>query len=62
MDPKGVEQLKRHEGLRLHAYADSLGYTTIGYGRMIDKRKGGGITEREAGWQVSITEDSRNGP
>lgn len=41
-------QLKRHEGLRLSAYQDSLGYWTIGYGRMIDKRKGGGISVEEA--------------
>lgn len=45
---KGVEQIKRHEGLVLHAYRDSLGYTTIGYGRMIDKKRGGGISEGEA--------------
>lgn len=41
-------QLKRHEGVRLHAYPDSLGYWTIGVGRMIDARLGGGITEQEA--------------
>jgi len=45
---KGVEQIKRHEGLVLHAYQDSLGLTTIGYGRLIDKRKGGGISQQEA--------------
>ena len=45
---KGVEQIKRHEGLVLHAYKDSLGYLTIGYGRLIDKSKGGGISEAEA--------------
>lgn len=45
---KGVEQIKRHEGLVLHAYKDHLGYLTIGIGRMIDKRKGGGISEAEA--------------
>lgn len=43
-----VEDLKRHECLRLHAYQDHLGYWTIGYGRMIDERKGGGISEAEA--------------
>lgn len=43
-----LAQLKRHEGLRLSAYQDSLGYWTIGYGRMIDKRKGGGISVEEA--------------
>ena len=45
---KGVAQIKRHEGLVLHAYKDSLGYLTIGYGRLIDKAKHGGISEAEA--------------
>lgn len=45
---KGVDQIKRHEGLVLNAYQDHLGYWTIGYGRLIDKRKGGGISEKEA--------------
>ena len=36
------------EGVVLHAYRDSLGYLTIGCGRLIDKRKGGGITNAEA--------------
>ncbi|MFK5284039.1 glycoside hydrolase family protein, partial [Lacticaseibacillus paracasei] len=30
-----------------HAYIDSEGYTTIGVGRLIDKRKGGRLTDRE---------------
>jgi len=42
------EQLIRHEGIVLHAYQDSEGYWTIGIGRLIDKRKGGGITKKEA--------------
>ncbi len=41
--------LKRDEGFVSHAYQDSEGYWTIGYGRMIDKRLGGGITDAEAG-------------
>ena len=45
---RGVDQIKRHEGLVLHAYEDSLGFTTIGYGRLIDRRKDGGISETEA--------------
>jgi lysozyme len=45
---KGVEQIQRHEGLVLNAYQDHLGYWTIGYGRLIDKRKGGGISQAEA--------------
>lgn len=32
----------------LHAYQDSLGYWTIGVGRLIDPRKGGSISETEA--------------
>jgi lysozyme len=43
-----TDQIKQDEGLVLHAYSDSLGYTTIGYGRLIDKRKGGGISQQEA--------------
>jgi len=41
-------QLIRHEGLRLSAYQDSLGYWTIGVGRLIDARMGGHITADEA--------------
>ena len=41
-------QIARHEGLKLHAYKDSLGFLTIGYGRLIDQRKGGGLTQEEA--------------
>ncbi len=41
--------IKRDEGFVGHAYQDSEGYWTIGYGRLIDKRLGGGITDAEAG-------------
>ncbi len=39
-----------HEGCVAHAYKDSTssGYLTIGYGRCVDQRLGGGITEDEA--------------
>lgn len=40
--------LRVHEGFVSHGYEDHLGYLTIGYGRLIDKRKGGGITIEEA--------------
>jgi lysozyme len=40
--------LVRDEGTVLHAYKDSEGYLTIGIGRLIDKRKGGGISQQEA--------------
>lgn len=46
------EKLKKElildEGEVLHEYKDSLGYSTIGVGRLIDKRKGGGITKQES--------------
>lgn len=38
------EDLKRDEGFVPYAYTDSLGYLTIGYGTLIDKR-GGGLPE-----------------
>lgn len=43
-----IKELERDEGRVLHAYQDSLGFWTIGIGRLIDKRKGGGITNEEA--------------
>jgi len=43
-----LDLLKRDEGFRAYAYQDHLGYWTIGYGRMIDKAKGGGISREEA--------------
>lgn len=43
------QQLISHEGLKLAAYQDHLGFWTIGVGRLIDGRKGGGISPIEAG-------------
>ena len=48
MNENLLKQIKEEEGLVLHAYKDHLGYLTIGYGRLIDKNKGGGITKEEA--------------
>jgi len=45
---KATDQIKQDEGLVLHAYDDHLGFATIGYGRLIDRRKGGGISQDEA--------------
>ena len=50
---QAVKQLESDEGLVLHAYQDSLSFWTIGYGRLIDKRKGGGITKEEADYLLS---------
>lgn len=52
MNAEAREHLLAHlvvdEGVVLHAYEDSLGYLTIGCGRLIDKRRGGGISHAEA--------------
>ena len=42
-----MKQLIRDEGLVPHAYKDSLGFLTIGVGRLIDVRKGGGLGREE---------------
>jgi len=41
------KMLERHEGVRLKAYKDTVGKTTIGVGRNLDDR---GITRAEAFW------------
>ena len=45
---KATEQIKKDEGCVLYAYDDHLGYATIGYGRLIDRRRDGGISQDEA--------------
>jgi lysozyme len=43
-----MAELLRDEGFVPHAYQDSLGFWTIGIGRLVDRRKGGRITRAEA--------------
>jgi lysozyme len=45
--PDIIDQLILHEGEIPYAYPDSLGYLTIGVGRLIDSRKGGGLRAEE---------------
>lgn len=40
-------QLNRDEGREKFVYKDSLGYYTIGVGRLVDKEKGGGLRDDE---------------
>ena len=40
--------IRKHEGFRASAYRDTRGYLTIGYGRLIDARRAGGISRAEA--------------
>lgn len=48
MTPNGLEQLKRHEGLRLKAYRCPAGVWTIGYGHTAGVKPGDVITDDEA--------------
>lgn len=53
---KLIETLKRHEGVRSHAYTDSLGILHIGCGRNIegsDDHKGLGLSEQEIDFMLS---------
>ncbi len=47
IDTKLIAELRRDEGVVPYAYQDSLGYWTIGVGRLIDKRKGGRLSNEE---------------
>lgn len=46
-------QVKVDEGFRRQLYRDSLGNLTIGYGRLMEKARGGGISQDEAEYMLS---------
>lgn len=48
-----LKQLRRDEGESLTAYQDTLGFWTIGVGRLIDKRKGGGLSTEESSFLLN---------
>lgn len=57
---KGVDFIKKHEGLRLHAYLDSVSKWTIGYGNTyytngLNVKKGDVITLEEAEELLKMT-------
>jgi lysozyme len=56
---KATDQIKSDEGLVLHAYTDTVDMLTIGYGRLIDRRRGGGISEDEAEYLLKNDVSSR---
>jgi lysozyme len=47
MSARLASQLRSEEGSKPYAYADSMGYWTIGVGRLIDRRKGGALSDDE---------------
>jgi lysozyme len=46
-DAELLSELEADEGIRRAAYQDSLGFWTIGIGRLIDGRRGGGLSDAE---------------
>lgn len=42
-----IAELRRDEGVVKHAYQDTEGLWTIGVGRLIDQRRGGGLSDDE---------------
>lgn len=48
-----IALLRRDEGVVKHEYKDSLGFSTIGVGRLIDGRKGGGLSDDEIDYLLS---------
>lgn len=46
--PAAYDLIKQYEGLRLHAYQDSAGVLTIGWGHTGDVRRGQSITVHQA--------------
>lgn len=53
-----AEMLEDEEARVKYAYTDSEGYLTIGIGRLIDKRKGGGLSDDEIDYLLA--NDIRN--
>jgi lysozyme len=53
-----AEMLEDEEARVKHAYLDSEGYLTIGIGRLIDKKKGGGLSDDEIDYLLA--NDIRN--
>lgn len=43
-----IDRLVEDEGEILHVYSDHLGFLTLGVGRLVDQRKGGGISQDES--------------
>jgi lysozyme len=54
-----TRQLRGDEAVVPHAYQDHLGYWTIGVGRLIDKRKGGGLRPHEIDYLLRNDIDER---
>ena len=54
-----IKHLRREEGVIPYAYQDHLSFWTIGVGRLIDKRKGGRLTDPEIDMLLSNDIDEK---
>lgn len=48
-----IAELRRDEGVKRSAYQDSLGLWTIGVGRLVDARKGAGLSDDEINYLLA---------
>lgn len=48
-----IAELRRDEGVDRYAYQDSRGFWSIAVGRLIDRRKGGGLSDDEINYLLS---------
>ena len=55
-----IAQLRREEGSIPHAYQDHLGFWTIGVGRLIDERKGGGLSPEDVAAIRAVPNEKSN--
>lgn len=53
------KQLRLDEDVRKHVYKDHLGFYTIGVGRLVDDRKGGGLRDVEIDFMLNNDIDDR---
>ena len=53
LDQLLIDNISHHEDTIPYAYQDIYGYWTIGTGRLIDKRKGGGLSPEECAYLLN---------
>lgn len=55
-----ADNIKAEEGWRAHVYPDSLGFATLGYGFLVDSRRGDGLPKAVAEyWLEHILQNNR---
>lgn len=49
-----ADNIKAEEGWRAHVYPDSLGFATLGYGFLVDSRRGEGLPKAVADYWLNF--------